>query len=389
MHSTFISLGPTVTVPSRFGASVLVCLCGLLLCAWKFSSWYGSSTRVLPAVHPTSTKLQIPLHARATRLRSASSSAASPNSSRPPPAPQRVWQTVKTRTARRQPVLHPLPPPRPPSRSPPPMIYIDTNAHRNTGGPEALIQLALTLGHRNISMFPTSLHGRFVQEYPGIRYLKQAVPHANLTHDDIVILSEVQRCTSFGDARVFIWLLSSNNNYMHKENNTCTYIAHDSAISRMFGGVPIIRPYITPSTVQFCRQARRSSENRRLILIDNDAPSQLWKLGTVVRGYARPQVMHMLSQARYIIDWKFVGSERMPIEGLLCGAYVLTSRHPENSALGSDFMFPNQSFVDTYDDIIHRIREKRNPPHMTKAIAEFEALGPNTMWNEAQTAFRI
>ena len=267
------------------------------------------------------------------------------------------------------------------------MIYVDSCAQVNTGGPEALIQLALALTpHRNVSLFPVDIHPRFTVEYPAIRNLPQAAPNAQLTNDDIVILPEIRRCRAFGGARVFIWLLAAT----RAPKNKCTYIAHNSRISELFGGLPIIRPYITPSTVRFCRRARQSNSNRSLILIDNDSPAELSKLGTVIRGYSRSHLMNMLVRARYIIDWVFVGSERMPIEGLLCGAHVLTSRDPRNSALGADFAFPNRSFVDTYEDLRRRIRDDGpSPPKMTRSIVAFEKLSAESVWDEARVALGL
>lgn len=271
------------------------------------------------------------------------------------------------------------------------MIHVDTAASTNTGGPEALVQLALVLAqHRNVSIFPTRVHPRFVKEYASIKTLPQSNPK-RVTSSDIVILPEIKQCVRFGHARVFIWLLSTNYRHLHADTNRseCSYIAHNAMISQMYNNIPTIRPYITPSTVKHCRHVRRSDQKRSLVLIDNDSPAPVSRMGLVVKGFTRERVMQLFAQARHIVDWKFVGTERMPIEALLCGAFVFTSRHPENSALGCDFRFPNESFVDTYDELKYRLDHSTVTSPMTDAIEEFESLGPNTMWLDAKTALRL
>ena len=193
------------------------------------------------------------------------------------------------------------------------MIYVNTYASFNTGGPEALVQLALALSsHRNVTIFSVKINSRFIDEYPAIGKLPQRLPR-KLDKRDIVILPEIDSCKKFGEARVFIWLLS------YRSTHSCAKIAHNSIIGRRFGNIPVIRPYITPSTVSFCRHARKMRHNRTTILIDNDSPEFLSRFGTIVKGYSRPHLMNMLANARYIVDWNFVGTERMPVEGLLCG----------------------------------------------------------------------
>ena len=234
------------------------------------------------------------------------------------------------------------------------MIYIHTYASVNTGGPEALVQLALALSlHKNVTIFPVKIHPHFVHEYPAIVQLPQYHP-GKANSEDIVILPEVETCRRFGSARVFIWLLSYK---IKQSRHSCMNIAHNSFIGRYFGNIPVIRPYITPSTVKFCRRARNVRRNRSTVLIDNDSPQAFSQYGTIVKGYSRSHLMHMLANARYIVDWNFVGSERMPIEGLLCGAYVLTSTEAKNCALGDDFHFPPSSFIHSEVEIPERIKK--------------------------------
>lgn len=264
------------------------------------------------------------------------------------------------------------------------MIYVSTYALYNTGGPEALVQLALALSlHKNVTIFPVNIHARFIREYPAIQNLPQRHP-GRANAEDIVILPEVERCKTFGTARVFIWLLSYNR---RRSRDSCINIAHNSFIGRYYGNIPVIRPYITPSTVEYCRRARNMRQNRSTVLIDNDSPGALSQYGTIVRGYSRSRLLHMLSNARYIVDWNFIGTERMPIEGLLCGAYVLTSNQTKNCALGDDFHFPPDSFVHSAQEIGERI--KSIPPLMHDAIVAFESLGPTSMWREARLALNI
>ena len=269
------------------------------------------------------------------------------------------------------------------------MIYISTHAHTDTGGPEALLQLALALStHLKVTMFPSRIQPRFIEEYPNISSMPKAFPPSDLTSADVVVLPEIEKCRKFGNAKVFIWLLSIYAPRRYPPQ--CTPIGHNSWTGRLWGNVSIIRPYITPSTVKFCKKARRMpSKQRNLTLIDKDSPPRVRALGVWVSGFKRDELMQMLTHARYVVDWKFRGSERMPIEALLCGASVLTSREPSNNAFGEDFHFPSDSFVTRIEDIADRIRQNDPPPNMSHAIAVFELLGPDSMWKEARFALGV
>ena len=254
-----------------------------------------------------------------------------------------------------------------------PAIYVQTRAHYDTGGPECLVQLACTLhshGHR-VYIYPTRIAPRFRTEYPCIK----AIPQRSVTEADpeldYVIGPANHPCPQHV-AHAYIWQLDTRSAARYRGN--CSAIAHNHFLAHKYQA-PLIRLYITPSTVRFCdavmaKETQQTREARDLILVDDDTPPPVVARLTaayptsvrLVKGYSPAQVRELFQRARYVVDWSFVGSERMPLEAVLCGATLVTSNTSSNCALGKDFALPASSYVHNADELVAAVGHRHPQP---------------------------
>ena len=290
-------------------------------------------------------------------------------------------------------------------------FIVDTYLPYDTGGPEALVQLALAL-HRVLNVqrrgVPHSAHvwrkqvaRRNWMEYPGIADVPTI--HGDLReHDltrpgDVIIAPDVrvEACAPWLSQRgvtEFTYVLSVNflpilaKNAHHSLTRSCRFLHHSFRLSNFSGwdrvaAVPrslIVRPYISPSIVAFCAATRanrtrlaarapspseasglvgsgdaahgRGTHALPLVLVDNDvkglvryhvarACNQSRCEVVVVNRFTRQAVMALLARASVVVDWCMVGTERLPVEAVLCGAVLLTSDCRDGGAL-DDRDFP-------------------------------------------------
>ena len=271
-------------------------------------------------------------------------------------------------------------------------VYIDARSDTDTGGPEAMLQLALTLrAHKlKVRLFPgRSTAKRFFVEYPDLKQIYRGIPRGR--GDDIVVIPEFPKakCIKYGNATTFIWLLQNMELTSEHLESGCVYVAHNKAIAARYN-LTTIRPYLTPSTVQFCKRRRRLVEQRKHVLLDGDVPEavrQAMPRAILVKGFNRSMVHHLIARTKVVIDWNFVGSERLPIEAVLCGARLFTSREENNCALGDDFQLDRASIVNDVKDLSSAIESRL--PEMKSMIDAFEYLNPDTMWDDAKIALRL
>jgi len=267
-------------------------------------------------------------------------------------------------------------------------VFVDSYAGADTGGPEALVQIALAffaIG-LDVGIIPEPVIApHFKEEYPEFVML----PHRSLETagpNDVYFAPEQRPCGYHGGSRMYIWLLAR----AQRPPPPCRGVAHNME-AHVDYRLPFVQPYITPSTMRMCELSFHSRQQRDLILIDSDTPkdvvdavTSVWKQRAVfVSGFARKDVLAMLRRAAYVIDWQFVGSERVPIEAVLCGAELLTSSLPPNAALYNDF-----SLSRTVKNISELMGALRQPPkrsrvsHMRK---RFSMLNASTMAEEVRT----
>ena len=243
-------------------------------------------------------------------------------------------------------------------------IWVQTRAHWPSGGPECLVQLACALhehGHR-VVIYPTRIAPRYASEYPCITKLPQRAVHRHAIHDvDVYIGPADHPCPSDAFANAWIWQLDTRSAARYR--GPCRPFAHNQYLAELYR-VPVVPPYITPTTLRECAANAHAGTPRELILIDDDTPppivarlrSAFPASATVVSGFTQKQVHNLTLRARYVVDWRLVGSERMPLEAVMCGATLLTANVSGNCALGRDFALPRASIVDNVDELIEALR---------------------------------
>ncbi|KAL1519853.1 hypothetical protein AB1Y20_023356 [Prymnesium parvum] len=269
--------------------------------------------------------------------------------------------------------------PRPPPAPCPPKIAVDPTVSADTGGPEALVQLALALAalcpNSTYALArPTPIHPRFYAEYPRLAALR-ALPPSALRPGDVVVAPDVAYCNAKLAARGvhwYVWLLSSRArpyNWRSLQRG-CRLLSHNHHLAHdTLAGVSlqphwVLHPYVSPSIAAACAAPPRAAR-RRLVLLDSDTPDRVEAeveaacclLGCEsvrVHNYTRAKVLELQRAAMIVVDWSMIGSERMPIEGVLCGAVLLTGAHLCGQDL-DDFPIPRRNVL-------------RHPSNLTAAI---------------------
>jgi len=271
-----------------------------------------------------------------------------------------------------------MPPPLASVAGPVRRFVVDAYHHIDTGGPEALVQLALSLS----SLCPNStylslrpINPRLAAEYPGLRRLPM-VRNDRLRRGDVYIIPETVSCDeALGrrGIRSFVYMLSAKARRRNWQSlrKGCRLLSHNfwgadhtSAGLSLPRGM-VIRPYISPSIKARCdvwspawqqtmlgvgaaasgaaaatTTARFGSGSRPdLVLIDHDVPAEVEaaaraacaahgcecvRVGGDRRGpkeeaavtFSRAQVAQLLARAKLVVDWCLVGSERLAIEAV-------------------------------------------------------------------------
>lgn len=253
-------------------------------------------------------------------------------------------------------------------------FVVETMSHIHTGGPEALIQLTLALagavGLPHIRIIHGVIRPFFITEYPLIKMVA-SISMKELRTGDIFIRPEIHPgCKQTGlpqrGVKVIIYLLSTTIQKPERIiDGGCGLITHSWFLSwsnmwrKPLPRQLVVRPYISPSTTRFCREQRTAATatRRDLVLVDNDTPTQVADevkricaiigcRSMVLRGVSRKNVQALLLQAKVIVDWCMVGLERLPIEAVMCGAVLITSRcgHSQDTR---DFPIPPQNILNT------------------------------------------
>ena len=247
---------------------------------------------------------------------------------------------------------------------------IDTSfALFDTGGAEAMVQLALAVakicGRSVYRGFAQGLHvinapgriaPRLLAQYPAIEGMPRLRSTADLQRGDMVIVPETRQCDeSFAKRGVhwYLWLLSARARRYNWRNlqrgcrvlSHSRYLAHDTRAGITLPASFMLRPYITPATVAFCRGAHRQLRPqpgdklaRPVVLLDADVPTAIEKqVGQIcqsttgcnlirVTNVTRERVHELLERASAMVDWCMPGTERLAVEAVLCGAVTPPNR---------------------------------------------------------------
>lgn len=315
-----------------------------------------------------------------------------------------------------------------------PRIVVDTYLPFNTGGPEALVQLSIAL-HRvynNTFVFRKAIHTRLRWEYREI----EAVPtlfdlNVSLARNDVFIAPDIRHyCNNpkvdyllERGVHVYTYLLGMQQAHkafslLSQQREKCFFLSHNFWLSSFHPQLHlsrslVVRPYITPRIVNECLLVRhKKSLKRNVILLDPDSPPFVFihlnqtcsavspplcevvqpPPGWSLKGrWSDAQMRLMRSQARIVVDWCLVGSERLPIEAVLCGAVFVTS--DSNGCLNDfrDFPLPRALRVkdlSQLDQVVRRILSNfaEHQQMMIPLAALYSGLNGSTMAEEAKAA---
>ena len=310
-------------------------------------------------------------------------------------------------------------------------FVVEAYQHIDTGGPEALVQLALALD----SLCPNSTYlavrptnPRLQREYPGLASLPR-LPYNSLRRGDLYVTPEHVACDrqlGANGVRQVVYMLSAKarrRNYQSIRAG-CRLLSHNywgaehTSTGLVLSSEWIVRPYISPSIRSRClaRMAAAEGEGafqprRDLVLIDHDVPSEVEaaaRSACDAHGYEcvrvgsttgavdadttrrpREEVLKLLEAAKVVVDWCLVGAERLAIEAMLCGAVLLTSACKAGLE-PRDFPLPRRNVLDAPANLTAAIprvvrgfaREQRSA---TRVAKEYDALDAASMRAEAST----
>ena len=262
-------------------------------------------------------------------------------------------------------------------------MVVDTFDSGDTGGIEALVQLAVAFSethHATYLRWPTSEAGRLaprmLEAYPRLAALS-FVDDANLTRGDILIQPELRRCNPHNARRgvlqviyVLAWHSSGSGLKLRRKFlGSCAVMVHSfwmgTNVTRT--RVPralIVRPYIPGPMVSACNAERETALRENLVLIDDDSNASVISAlqhacsdglnctTTVVKGYSRAEVLRKTLRAKVVVDFCMIGTERMPVEAVLCGAVLLTWASPLcEGSHSADFPIPRANLVSSEADL--------------------------------------
>ena len=255
---------------------------------------------------------------------------------------------------------------------------------------------------------PEPIHPRFVREYPQIT----SVPRLSLDDvraGDVVVVPDVTYCNGKLAKRGvhwYIWILSSRARRYNWRSlqNGCRLLSHNHWLAHdTLAGVSlqphwILHPYISPSITRRCGGWRSAESKQRLVLLDSDTPDRIETAveescaragcsSLRVTNRTRAQMLELLSSAMVVVDWTMIGSERMPIEGVLCGAVLVTGATHCGQDM-EDFPIPRRNVLTHPRNLsaaIPRIlanfaREQRGYSFMRQ---KYRALGSHSLRREA------
>ena len=233
-----------------------------------------------------------------------------------------------------------------------PRVVIRQVLHSHTGGPEALLQLALAfhawMPHRTFSVnLNKKQYGHWIGlGYPRIHEL-QSFEEKDLRKGDIYIIPEVFDCPVDlvqKGVNVFIWQLASREEGKRIAGG-CRILSHNFYLSHEYGvdvhRNMILTPYLNMKKTNFAPLTNDKRED--LIIINHDAfrdsfrsepVKEVTKLcestnNTLCRVYmpqrlGPEQLMDLYQKAKIIMAPCIRGNERGPLEAVLSGVVVVT-----------------------------------------------------------------
>ena len=272
-----------------------------------------------------------------------------------------------------------------------PRVVIMQKAESDTGGPEALLQLALAfhswMPTRTFMFHPSGKSGRSVPHwyqrgYPNLAEVQSIGSLEEIRKGDIYIIPEIIPCPTHLVERgvnVHIFQLSkAGTTTRHSPENFkqigCKFISHTCFLSSIDG----LNPSRSHITIPYLRQAKThygpiNNEKREDIILmnsvhrgsanyqqhlDNFCSAREKKCEVIaVRGFTTEQLIELYHKAKIIVADTLNGAERSVLEAVLTGAIALTNDQAHGSD-SRDFPIPFEhkySEHNPIEDVVERM----------------------------------
>tara|TARA_B110001452_G_scaffold129566_1_gene107685 strand:+ start:772 stop:1905 length:1134 start_codon:yes stop_codon:yes gene_type:complete len=192
------------------------------------------------------------------------------------------------------------------------------------------------------------IHPAIDAAYPDLRAIP-LVASSSLGAGDVLILPEHCCCPINlvrRGVKVYMYLLSTRSRALNQRwlASGCHLLSHSFHLSTARGAnisadLPreqVIRPYVDADVRHACAGSHPPTKDP-LVLIDDDTPRHVTHRVTqacarfrtpcrvaVLSGYNRSTVVGLLRRTKLVIDDCMAGSERVPLEAVLCGAVFMT-----------------------------------------------------------------
>lgn len=277
----------------------------------------------------------------------------------------------------------------------PPRLIVRTVYHV-TGGPEALVQLAVAARELGVSVYRvTKIPDVYRSRYPVINdvpYLPEY--QQRLREEDVLIVPNVMPCNASSiaaGATVFMWVLGDRILY----NTSCKFFGH-SYYTNKFAHAShrsLIRPYMNPLIPSRSINDVMSHKRNTIAIDDNfqECVPVLKSLKSIIPDLEIVVLQHMTQisvydtflRSKIVIAGPMMGAERAVYEGALHFAVPLT-RRDRNGAFQVDVPFGDknqfssmkelqervvyvlQNWLLCAQDISYGVNEIRRLPHVMK-----------------------
>jgi hypothetical protein len=245
-----------------------------------------------------------------------------------------------------------------------------------TGGPEALIQLALAFNTwmptRTFITHQSKRSEENIEQWFGLGYPEiagvQTIHENKLKKGDILIIPEICSCPKNlidKGVKVYIWLLSVKDTAGGLAAG-CKYISHTHFLAKADGfSVPrsqVALPYLGRNKVHFGPVNNEKREDLILANPDHNKHTDAEQLAKYceqrekpckvvkLKGFTRDQLVDLYKKAKVIVTSCLNGAERSVLEAVTYGAIMVTN-YCDNGADNRDFPIPRDHL---YKDAINK-----------------------------------
>ena len=257
-----------------------------------------------------------------------------------------------------------------------PRVAIFQLMNKITGGPEALIQLALafnawmptrTFVMHNDNESKNNAKQWFDKGYPEIAEVS-AINENELKKGDVYIIPEIKSCPKNlieKGVKVYIWQLS-NVDASKNLAAGCKFISHTHFLAGANGlSLPrshVALPYLTRKKAHFGPVNNEKREDLILANNDHNKKAHMHQLEkycahrekpckvVLLKGFTSDQLVDLYQQAKVVVTSCLNGAERSVLEAVTYGAVLLTN-YCDNGIDNRDFPIPREHM---FQDVINK-----------------------------------